>query len=176
MAWGIFGLMAVVAILTLLVPAVLGLQRYAILGGSMEPAIPLGALVVVQPTNIDDVQAGNVITFQLESGKPAVATHRVVGEGLTGEGERLLVTQGDANDTPDIDLVRAEQVRGVVRYALPLLGWMTVILSGEVRMWLVPLASGALLLYAGWMFISAWRDRRRRLRAEAAESGIHAAY
>ncbi len=169
MAWGVFGLVAVVAILTLLVPAVLGLQRYAILGGSMEPTIPLGSVVVVQPTNIDDVQVGSVITFQLESGKPAVATHRVIGEGLTGEGDRLLVTQGDANDTADLEPVRAEQMRGVVRYTLPLLGWMTVVFSGEVGMWVVPVVSGALLLYAGWMFVSARRDRHRRLRVEGAE-------
>lgn len=169
LAWGALALVGLVAVLVLVVPSVIGAQRYTILGGSMEPAIPLGSLVVVQPREFDDVRVGDVVTFQLESGEAAVATHRVVGEGRLGDGERVLVTQGDANDSADLEPVRAPQIRGVLLYSIPLLGWMNVLISGELRMWVVPLVSGALLLYAVWMFVSAWRDRGRRVPEEQTE-------
>ena len=172
LAWAAFALVGLVAVLVLVVPSVIGAQRYTILGGSMEPAIPLGSLVVVQPREFDDVRGGDVITFQLESGEAAVVTHRVVGEGRTSEGERVLVTQGDANDSADIEPVREPQLRGVLVYSIPLLGWMNVLISGELRAWVLPFTSGILLLYAAWMFVSAWRDRRHRPREEVADRAL----
>ncbi|CDJ99938.1 Signal peptidase I [Microbacterium sp. C448] len=172
LAWGAFALVGLAATLVLVVPLVIGAERYTILGGSMEPAIPLGSLVVVQPRELNDIRVGDVITYQLESGEATVATHRVVGEGLVGDGERVLVTQGDANDSADIEPVRGPQVRGVLLYSIPLLGWMNVLISGELRMWVVPVVSGALLLYAAWMFVSAWRDRRRRMDEVTAEEQV----
>lgn len=169
LAWGAFALVGLVATLVLVVPLVIGAERYTILGGSMEPAIPLGSLVVVQPRELNDIRVGDVITYQLESGEATVATHRVVGEGLVGDGERILVTQGDANDAADLEPVREPQLRGVLVYSIPLLGWMNVLISGELRMWVTPVLSGALLLYAVWMFVSAWRDRRPRMAEEQAE-------
>lgn len=172
LAWGAFALVGLVATLVLVVPLVIGAERYTIVGGSMEPAIPLGSLVVVQPRELNDIRVGDVITYQLESGEATVATHRVVGEGVVGDGERVLVTQGDANDSADIEPVREPQVRGVLLYSIPLLGWMNVLISGELRMWVVPVVSGALLLYAAWMFVSAWRDRRRRMDEVTAEEQV----
>ncbi|WP_396640964.1 signal peptidase I [Microbacterium sp.] len=169
LAWGAFALVGLAAVLALVVPTVIGAERYTILGSSMEPAIPLGSLVVVQPREFNDVRVGDVVTYQLESGEATVATHRVVGEGLVGDGERVLVTQGDANDTADLEPVREPQLRGVLVYSIPLLGWMNVLISGELRMWVAPVLSGALLLYAVWMFVSAWRDRRSRMAEEQAE-------
>lgn len=172
LAWGAFALVGLVAVLVLVVPSVIGAERYTILGGSMEPTIPLGSLVVVQPREFDDVRVGDVITFQLASGEAAVATHRVVGEGRSGDGERVLVTQGDANDTADLEPVRAPQLRGVLLYSIPLLGWMNVLISGEFRAWVLPFASGALLVYAAWMFLGAWRDRKRCLPETQAERAL----
>ena len=167
LGWGALGLVALIAALVFVVPMVIGAQRYTIVSGSMEPGIPVGSLVVVQPRPIDDVGMGDVITFQLESGESAVATHRVVGEGRTGDGERLLVTQGDVNSTADSAPVQAAQLRGVLIYTVPLLGWMNFLISGELRTWVLAVVSGSLVIYAVWMFVGAWLDRRRRLSAEA---------
>ena len=167
LGWGALGLVALIAALVFVVPMVIGAQRYTIVSGSMEPGIPVGSLVVVQPRPIDDVGMGDVITFQLESGESAVATHRVVGEGRTRDGERLLVTQGDVNSTADSAPVQAAQLRGVLIYTVPLLGWMNFLISGELRTWVLAVVSGSLVIYAVWMFVGAWLDRRRRLSAEA---------
>jgi len=129
----------------------------------------------VQPRQIDDVGMGDVITFQLESGESAVATHRVVGEGRTRDGERLLVTQGDVNSTADSAPVQAAQLRGVLIYTVPLLGWMNFLISGELRTWVLAVVSGSLVIYAVWMFVGAWLDRRRRLSAEATAPALREA-
>ena len=175
LGWGALGLVALIAALVFVVPMVIGAQRYTIVSGSMEPGIPVGSLVVVQPRPIDDVGMGDVITFQLESGESAVATHRVVGEGRTGDGERLLVTQGDANSTADSAPVQAAQLRGVLIYTVPLLGWMNFLISGELRTWVLAVVSGSLVIYAVWMFVGAWLDRRRRLSAEATAPALREA-
>ena len=175
LGWGALGLVALIAALVFVVPMVIGAQRYTIVSGSMEPGIPVGSLVVVQPRQIDDVGMGDVITFQLESGESAVATHRVVGEGRTGDGERLLVTQGDANSTADSAPVQAAQLRGVLIYTVPLLGWMNFLISGELRTWVLAVVSGSLVIYAVWMFVGAWLDRRRRLSAEATAPALRQA-
>ena len=175
LGWGALGLVALIAALVFVVPMVIGAQRYTIVSGSMEPGIPVGSLVVVQPRQIDDVGMGDVITFQLESGESAVATHRVVGEGRTRDGERLLVTQGDANSTADSAPVQAAQLRGVLIYTVPLLGWMNFLISGELRTWVLAVVSGSLVIYAVWMFVGAWLDRRRRLSAEATAPALREA-
>ena len=175
LGWGALGLVALIAALVFVVPMVIGAQRYTIVSGSMEPGIPVGSLVVVQPRQIDDVGMGDVITFQLESGESAVATHRVVGEGRTGDGERLLVTQGDVNSTADSAPVQAAQLRGVLIYTVPLLGWMNFLISGELRTWVLAVVSGSLVIYAVWMFVGAWLDRRRRLSAEATAPALREA-
>ena len=175
LGWGALGLVALIAALVFVVPMVIGAQRYTIVSGSMEPGIPVGSLVVVQPRQIDDVGMGDVITFQLESGESAVATHRVVGEGRTRDGERLLVTQGDANSTADSAPVQAAQLRGALIYTVPLLGWMNFLISGELRTWVLAVVSGSLVIYAVWMFVGAWLDRRRRLSAEATAPALREA-
>ena len=63
LAWGAFALVGLVATLVLVVPLVIGAERYTIVGGSMEPAIPLGSLVVVQPRELNDIRGGDVITY-----------------------------------------------------------------------------------------------------------------
>ena len=49
------------------------------LTSSMEPGLPPGTLVIVKPIDPVDVRIGTVITYQLESGKPTVVTHRDCG-------------------------------------------------------------------------------------------------
>ncbi len=56
--------------------------------------------MVVRPVDPESIQTGDAITYQLESGKPAVVTHRVVSQGFDGNGEVVLRTKGDANEDP----------------------------------------------------------------------------
>lgn len=157
-------LFVVVAVLgaMLLVPRLAGAETYTVLTGSMEPGIQPGDLVVVRPVSPDQVAIGSVVTYQLVSGQSAVVTHRVVGLSLGTDGAQRFITQGDANNAPDPDPVRAVQLRGELWYSLPLLGYLNSAISGEWHIWLLAVAVAGLLGYAVLMLLSAWRDRHQR--------------
>jgi hypothetical protein len=70
-----------------------------------------------------------------------------VGETRDGGGGRMLITRGDANDTADPDPVIEAQVRGVVVYAVPVLGYPGTLVSGETRSLLVAAVGAAVVLY-----------------------------
>lgn len=144
------------------VPRIAGATPYTILTSSMEPTYPPGTLVVVRPTPIDRIGIGSVITFQRESGKAAVVTHRVVSIGQAADGERRFRTKGDANDGIDRDPVRPVQIKGTVWYAVPHLGRVGTWLDHDTRQTAVYVVAAALAAYAAWMFGGALHDRTRR--------------
>jgi len=149
-------------VVAVLVPRLAGATPYVVLSSSMEPDLPPGTLVVVRPTPIDRIGVGDVVTYQLRSGEPVVATHRVVAASTDLTGETTLVTQGDANDVADEHPVRDVQLRGRLWYAVPWLGHATTVLTGRQREIAVQVVGGGLLAYAAFMFTSALRDRLRR--------------
>ena len=62
----------------LTVPPLLDYQPYAVISGSMEPAIPTGSLVYIKGMEAQDVQEGDVIAFYGGYDSSAIVTHRVV--------------------------------------------------------------------------------------------------
>lgn len=166
LAWLVILGAVVVLAAAVLVPRLSGATPYTVLTGSMRPNHPPGTLVVVKPIDADRIRAGDVVTFQLESGKAAVATHRVVDIVHDLGGEIRFITKGDANASPDPEQVRGVQVRGKLWYAIPFLGYASNVISGSQRQLAVYLAAAGLLGYAGCMFVIAIRDRRvQRVRA-----------
>jgi signal peptidase len=160
-------LLSSLAVLTaaVLVPRIGGATPYAVLTGSMRPDFPPGTLVVAAPVDPHDVGIGDVITYQLRSGRPEVVTHRVIAVRTTLDGALELQTQGDANDVADEEWVRPEQVRGRLWYAVPHLGRINNVLNGDQRQLLVYAAAAGLVLYALGMFAGAGRDSARRRRS-----------
>ncbi|GAA3662324.1 signal peptidase I [Microbacterium marinilacus] len=160
---GLLGLVLLLGLAVIGVPALVGGTSLTILTGSMSPTLPPGTLIVVKPTPVDEIAVGDIMTYQLESGEAAVVTHRVVAR-LTdsASGEPRFVTQGDANGSPDAEPVLPVQVRGTVWYAVPWLGWANQAVNGAARQWLVPAAATALFAYATILVLSGVRDRRRR--------------
>ena len=149
------------AAVAVLVPRLAGATPYTVLTGSMRPQLPPGTLVVVEPVDPDELRVGDVITYQLESGKRTVVTHRIVSVDIRLDGETVFTTQGDANDTPDAASVRPVQVRGRLWYAVPYLGYLNNALDGRQRQSAVVVVATALAGYAAFMFVGAVRDRRR---------------
>ncbi|MGV3564082.1 MAG: signal peptidase I [Nocardioides sp.] len=159
--------------LAVLVPRVAGATPYTVLTGSMSPAYPAGTLVVVRPVALADVRVGDVVTYQLRSGEPTVATHRVVGVGWTADGEKVLTTRGDANSVADAEPVREVQLRGEVWYSVPWVGRLNILLSPDQHQLLVQLAAGALFLYAAVLLLRGWRsDPGHTPARHAAEHGL----
>lgn len=158
------------------VPRLGGATPYTILTGSMDPTYPPGTLVVVREADPDEIATGDVVTFQLRSGEPAVATHRVVGVGRATVGDEVvLTTKGDANAAADAEPVRAVQVRGRVWYAVPWLGHVGAAFSAQSRQLVVYVVAGGLLLYAAVMVVAGVRERRAGAARAAAVEAARAA-
>ncbi|NOV97940.1 signal peptidase I [Isoptericola halotolerans] len=152
----------VALLLGVLVPRVAGATPYTVATGSMEPTLGPGTLAVVRPVDTAAVATGDVLTYQLRSGEPTVVTHRVVGLGTTAGGERTFVTRGDANEVADVTPVRAVQVRGTLWYAVPWLGHVSSLASGQQRQALGGIVAVGLFGYAGWLLAGEIRARRAR--------------
>jgi signal peptidase len=121
----------ILAVAFVMVAAQYGWEFDAVLSGSMEPALGVGGLVVIEPVDAQQVRAGDVISFKL----PGIDTpicHRVIERQETDAGP-LFQTKGDANEEPDINPVHAEDVNGKEVLCLPYVGNLTR-LSQRVRL------------------------------------------
>jgi len=159
---GLMMLVIVGALVLLLAPRLLGANLLVVLSQSMEPAIPMGAIVVSQPnTAADEIEVGDVITFNAQGpdGDPALITHRVVEVLGSGSGVRFR-TQGDAVEDPDMTLVSSSNLVGRVWFSLPLAGYMVTFIRRPVG-YLVLIGLPALLL-----IVSEWRLTFRSMREE----------
>lgn len=169
---GLLALVLLLAVVVVIVPAATRSTPYTILTSSMEPGLPPGTLVIVKPIDPQDIHIGTIVTYQLDSGEPAVVTHRVIeiqGPNLPG-GDPTFITKGDANSAPDAKPVMTVQLRGAVWYSVPYVGWINNVVNGDLRAIVIPIVAGLLFLYAGWMLVSSRIERRRRRRREEAEA------
>ena len=145
---------------TVVMPRLVGGHAYAVMSGSMQPALDPGSVVVVRPIDVEDIDVGSVITFQIEPGEPGVATHRVVSQGMHDSEGPIFRTQGDANGATDRHWVRPVQVKGEVWYAVPYVGRLTALLPMTAKEVGIALIAVSLLSYALYMFVLSLRDRR----------------
>ena len=167
-AWLVILGVVVVLAAAVLVPRLSGATPYTVLTGSMRPIYPPGTLVVVKPLDPDRIRVGDVVTYQLESGRPAVATHRVTDVTHNLAGEMSFTTQGDANESADAEPVRSAQVRGKLWYSLPYLGYVNDVISARQRQGAVLLVAIGLMGYAAAMFVAVFGERRPRARSRHA--------
>ena len=139
--------LAVIALL--IIPSLPKLTYYEIfnvVSGSMEPKIPVGSLIIVEPREASQVEEGEVIAFMSNG---SVITHRVV-ENLSFEGE--FVTKGDANLQEDMSNVPYDHLIGVVirhyKYLGDVLQYLTTA-AGKIYLLLVVSCGIMLNMIAG---------------------------
>lgn len=169
---GLVLLVAALAVVLVVVPKSTGAVPLSVLTRSMEPTLPAGTLVVVRPVDPASIRVGDVVTYQLVSGRPEVVTHRVVAVGAQSDGSRTFVFRGDANAAVDARPVVPAQIRGAVWYSVPGLGTVNQVVNGA-RSWLLPAVAGLLLAYGVTLIVSGTVSavRRRRRRAERRRAG-----
>lgn len=76
--------------------------------GSMEPALPIGSIVVVDP--VAEPEIGDIFAYQTGT---MVVIHRIIAK----DGDNYTF-KGDANASPDISPVADEQILGKVTIKL----------------------------------------------------------
>lgn len=130
----IVAVIATAIVALMLVPGLLGMDRYVITGGSMSGTFQRGSLVFEREVPVADLKAGDIITYlpPQDSGVTELVTHRILSitaDDSTG-GARVFHTKGDANESADpwtFTLTSATQPR-VVGW-VPVLGWVFIGLS-----------------------------------------------
>lgn len=132
---------AVLTIVTSKTQVLGGIQSMVVLSGSMEPSISTGSIVFVQKDGW--YFPGDVLTYQKT--KDISITHRLIEKVQTADGEQYRL-QGDANESPDSELVRPRDVKGKVIFFLPWIGWFSQFLKSTVGFALLIVIPGSLLL------------------------------
>jgi signal peptidase I len=112
---GIAIIIGLIILLLLFFKFVPGYGFYVVQSGSMVPAVGVGNLVFTGPPGA--VQIGQIVTFQVDG---EIVTHRVVSI----EGDQI-VTQGDANKSPDPRPISAADIRGTYLFQFPGIGYLT---------------------------------------------------
>ncbi len=169
---GMLVIVAGLAVVLIVIPKATGSTPLTVLTQSMEPTLPPGTLLVVRPTPLEDIRIGDVVTYQIVSGQPAVISHRVVAVESSSDGARTFVLKGDNNAEPDSSPVTAAQVRGVVWYSIPEVGYVNQLVNGS-RGWLIPVVAGILLAYSAAMITIGVTSSVRRRRRSRGGHGRH---
>ncbi len=116
-------------------PSVLGVTPMVVLSGSMSGDAPdhieVGDLVISVPVDPAELKVGDVITYS-EDGM--VVTHRIIELVEAEDGTTEFQTKGDANDSPDVRPIRADEIIGKFKYRIPKLGDFALFLQTPIGM------------------------------------------
>lgn len=149
------------AVVLIIFPRVTGSQSYSVLTNSMAPKYAPGTFLVVKPAAFDELKYGDIITFQLASGRPDVVSHRIVGFGATQAGAKTLITKGDNNSLNDPSPVQEVQVKGKLFYAVPFVGYVANALGNTDRTTWMSVVAAGLIGYGAFVIFRGIRNRHR---------------
>jgi signal peptidase I len=159
------GALAIV-VLIIVVPALLGLQRYVITGGSMTGTISRGSVIYSRLTPTTQLKVGDIITFY-PPGHSAPVTHRIIAIDHGQDGRPVFHTKGDFNEVADpwkVNLVQPEQARCV--WHIPYVGYALAALAiRRVRMILIGLPALIIAISLLW---SLWTKAGEEVRRQEA--------
>lgn len=104
--------------------SIFGFRYYIVLTDSMLPEFASGDMVFVKLRNADNINVGDIITFNPSDDSDAYLTHRVTEKLIDyqGTGVTCFKTKGDANDSDDSFLIDEGRVIGTVEFYVPKLG------------------------------------------------------
>lgn len=108
-----------------------------VISGSMEPTIKIGDLIVIN-TNEEKYGLGDIITFRDING--SFVTHRIINIE-----DNVMVTQGDANDSPDEEM-SVSSIVGKYEMRIPGAGKLMTSLKNPLVMILI-LAIGIIICF-----------------------------
>jgi signal peptidase I len=156
------GVVVLPVVLLVLLPAVLGLDRYVVTDSAMHGSLGRGAVVLARDVPPAQLRAGDVIDFTAPSG-PHRGDH--VTRRVLSIDDGVATTKGDARAEPDawqLQLDDASYAR--VWVGIPWIGLPFVVGGG----W------GLLLLAAGVALVAALLAGRSRAAAQARKAAVAA--
>lgn len=103
-----------------------------IITGSMEPDIKPGDVILVEKIadikDINSIKINDVIQFKRDG---VLISHRVIDIKNDEDQGLQFKTKGDNNSGADVDLVKPQDIRGTIKYAIPKIGWITLLIRSD---------------------------------------------
>ena len=100
--------------------------------GSMEPMIRPGDIILVKKImdmdGINALREGDVIQFKRDS---ILISHRIIEVVDDNKESIKFRTKGDNNSAVDSNLVEAQDVKGIIEYTIPKIGWPTLLIKSD---------------------------------------------
>lgn len=90
--------------ITFVVSLLFGYQYMIVMSGSMTPKIPIHTMVILAPTDYQDLELNDIITYKSSGAGVINFTHRVVEFSENGN----VITAGDANIDPSTNLPKRD--------------------------------------------------------------------
>ena len=121
-------IISTIIIIGLLAPVIIYIAPFLIGGsfssivmsGSMEPAIPIGSIVVIKKINLENIEVGDIIAFKTGE---TTTLHRVIDK-IPIDSSFYFKTKGDANEDPDPWTVKPEDIKGALLLTIPYYGYL----------------------------------------------------
>ena len=156
------------------VPSIGGYSFLRTLTGSMEPAIPVHSLVVVQETPAEELKVGDIITYVSTNSslEGSLNTHRITQVNNV-DGKLSFRTKGDANAVEDNETVSSQNVVGRVVFVSSVAGVVASLLSNPLLFFpliIIPLA--VLLAIEVKKLVQSTHDVARAEEAEALRAAV----
>jgi signal peptidase I len=142
--WSLFGAAATAAVALVLLQFAGVVRAIDIQGGSMQPTLNVGTLVITTASDSAHAKVGDVISV-VRDGKRV--THRVASIDKATGG---LVLKGDANASPDPEaptVGRIDMVRATIPYAGTILEFLRALVTAP----LVWVGATAVTVSASWL-------------------------
>jgi signal peptidase len=151
----------------------LGMGTFVVTGGSMEPAIQKGSVVIIEPVAPSLVERGDIVTFERYG---QLTTHRVIAVDSRNPADPVFTTKGDANAAADPEPVHFPRQVGLYRAAIPILGYVIAYAQAYWRLALtlvaavIFLGSAALVVFGNGKWSVRARSRRWTLATVAVDT------
>jgi signal peptidase I len=152
----------------MLIPALLGYQRYVITSGSMAGSYDTGALVYSTHVPVEGLRSGDVITYRppADAEVPGLVTHRIESISRDAAGRLSFRTKGDANEDADPwQFVASDPTMAKVTYGVPHLGRVYSFINSRTGRTVLFMIPGILIALAAMAAL--WREAGEAARAEA---------
>lgn len=103
-----------------------------IVTGSMEPGIMPGDVIIVEKItgmeDINNLKINDVIQFHRDG---ILISHRIIDIMNNEETGLQFKTKGDNNPGPDSTPVKPQDIKGTVKYKIPKIGWLTMLIKSD---------------------------------------------
>ena len=124
-----------------MMPRLLNYHAYFVASKSMEPTIKKGSLIMIEPVKFEDIKVNDILCFD-NGKKDGCFTHRVVA---IVQDKRAFVTKGDYNDVNDPAISYYTHVVGKVKYDIPVIGYISMIMSSKIGI------ATVIILFVVWL-------------------------